>query len=245
MSISKRQTRIIELIEKEGFLTVNRLSQLTYTSPSSIRRDLAKLENLYLIKRTHGGAKTFSESNTAVPLLNRMSQNVSEKRKIAKTASSFLKDGQTIILDGSTTAGFLVPYIAQHKGMTVFTNNMLTAIDCVNAGLATHCIGGKSVNGSAVLSGEESYRAAQELCSDLFFFSSNGLDKNGIITDPTESENYLRQIMIKNTKRSIFLCDSTKFNSQSLFVLSSLDNISSAVFNEKYEGLRTRCNILY
>ena len=47
MSISKRQEQILELLNKNGFMTVEKLSQLTYTSTSSIRRDLTKLGNDY------------------------------------------------------------------------------------------------------------------------------------------------------------------------------------------------------
>lgn len=244
MSISKRQEQILGLIEKEGFFTVNALSQITYTSPSSIRRDLSKLESLCLIKRTHGGAVPFDEGSKAVPLVNRMLQNISEKRKIAKKASSLLTDGQIVMLDGSTTAAFMVPYIAKHKSMTLFTNNMLTAIDAINQGITTHCIGGSSVNSSAVLAGEESYRRASEIYSDIFFFSSNGLDNQGIISDPTESENYLRSLMLKNTKRSVFLCDSKKFNKKSLFALTTLNDIDVAVFDKPWNEPPHRCIII-
>ena len=55
MSISKRQMQILALLDENEFMSVERLSHLTYTSPSSIRRDLTKLQNLSLIRRTHGG----------------------------------------------------------------------------------------------------------------------------------------------------------------------------------------------
>ena len=79
MSISKRQEQILALLEEHGFMSVERLSQVTYTSPSSIRRDLAQLQNLSLIRRTHGGASVFKELNHAVPLTSRMEKNIAEK----------------------------------------------------------------------------------------------------------------------------------------------------------------------
>ena len=84
MSISKRQEEILELLNEHSFLTVERLATLTYTSPSSIRRDLTRLQNLSLIKRTHGGASIFNAIHQSVPLNSRMSQSIAEKRKIAK-----------------------------------------------------------------------------------------------------------------------------------------------------------------
>ena len=80
MSISSRQKQLLDLLEERGFLTVEAMAELTFTSQSSIRRDLATLHNLSLIKRTHGGASLLREINQAVPLNNRMAQNIAEKR---------------------------------------------------------------------------------------------------------------------------------------------------------------------
>ncbi|MBR5587030.1 MAG: DeoR/GlpR transcriptional regulator [Clostridia bacterium] len=244
MSITKRQEQILELLNEYRFMTVEKIAEITYTSPSSIRRDLTKLQNMFFIKRTHGGASVLDGDNKAAPLNSRINQNVLGKRKIAKKAACLIRDGQTIMLDGSSTAGFLIPHIAKHKNVTLFTNNMITAINAINYGISTHCIGGESVNNSAVLSGTQSYRIASEIHPDILFFSSYGLDKNGVISDPTEEENYLRSLMIANTRQSVFLCDCEKFNRKSVYTLTSLDNIDFAVFDTEWNDLKTRCKIL-
>ncbi len=244
MSISKRQEQILELLEESGFLSVERLSALTYTSPSSIRRDLVQLQNLSLIKRTHGGAAVARAENRALPLSSRMSQSITEKRQIAKKAATLLRDGQSVMLDGSSTAGFLVPYIAKHKDMMVFTNNMLTAINAINYGIPTHCIGGTSVNSSAVLSGSEAYRAVAQIHPDILFFSSKSLDQNGVIWDPIPEENYIRALMLENAQSSVFLCDSGKFGSTSLYRLTSVDRIDTCVFDREYPELRATCKVI-
>ena len=155
-----------------------------------------------------------------------------------------LCDGQIIMLDGSSTAGFLVPHIAKYKDITLFTNNMITAINAINYGIKTHCIGGSSVSNSAVLSGPQSFKAVSEIYTDILFFSSHALDKNGIISDPTEEENYLRRLMLENTKKSVFLCDSEKFNRKSLYTLASINDIHAAVFDTQWEELEAKCKII-
>ncbi|MBQ8850509.1 MAG: DeoR/GlpR transcriptional regulator [Clostridia bacterium] len=244
MSITKRQEQILELLRENRFLSVEKLSKLTYTSPSSIRRDLTKLQNMCFIKRTHGGASILDENNQAAPFSNRMSQNIIGKKKIAKKASAFICDGQDIMLDGSSTAACLIPYIAKHKDIQLFTNNMITAINAINYGIATHCIGGSSINNSPVLSGSQSYRAVSEIHPDILFFSSHSLDVNGIISDPTEEENYLRRLMLSNTKQSVFLCDSEKFNRRALYTLTSLNDVDVAVFDVAWDALKTKCKTL-
>lgn len=244
MSTTKRQNEILDLLSEHGFMTVERLAELTYTSPSSVRRDLTVLQNLSLVKRTHGGASCQTEVNEAVPFNSRMAKNVTEKRKIAKSASALLRDGMTVMLDGSTTAGFLVPYIAKHKDMMVFTNNMLTAINSVNYGIKTYCIGGLSVGQSAVVSGERAYDDAARIFPDILFFSSKSLDNDGYIYDPIPEESHLREIMLKNAKTRVFLCDSEKFATRSLYRLTSLDDIDAAIFDKPYPELKTRCKVI-
>ena len=244
MSISKRQEEILEHLNEHTFLSVERLAELTYTSPSSIRRDLTRLQNLSLIKRTHGGASIFNAINQAVPLNSRMSKNITEKRSIAKKAAALLHDGQSLMLDGSSTAGFLVPYIAKHKDMIVFTNNMITAINAINYGIDTHCIGGFSVNRSAVLSGVQAYKAIAEIHPDICFFSSQSLSKEGVISDPISEENHIRYLMLQNAKYSVFLCDSEKFNAESLYQLTTLDKIDACVFDKPFPELKARCKVI-
>ena len=244
MSISKRQELILKLLHEYRHMTVKKLAQTTYASPSSIRRDLTHLQNMCYIKRTHGGASILDGTNRVEHLNSRMSKNIKGKRKIALKASTLLEDGQSIMLDGSTTASFLIPYIAKHKDVTLFTNSMITAINAVNMGIKTHCTGGLSVNGSAVLSSETAYNTVKNINPDILFFSSQCIDINGMITDSTAEENYLRQLMIESAKKRVFLCDSEKFNTKSLYKLVSIDDIDIAVFDEKWDELNTKCWIL-
>ena len=244
MSITKRQQQILALLDENGFMSVERLSEETYTSPSSIRRDLTHLQNLSLVRRTHGGASVFRELNHAVPLNSRMEKNIAQKRKIAKNASQLLHDGQTVMLDGSSTAGFMVPHIAKFKDMIVFTNNMQTAINAVNYGIKTYCIGGESVDNSVVLSGEQAYSTVEKIFPDILFFSSQSLDREGYIYDPIPEENHIRELMLKNAKCSVFLCDSEKFGQRSLYRLTSVNDINVCVFDKPIPELNARCRII-
>ena len=67
------------------------------------------------------------------------------------------------LLDGSSTATFLLPYISKLDSAVLFTNNILTALDAIEMGIRTHCIGGNSINGSPVLSGPEAYKGLSGL----------------------------------------------------------------------------------
>jgi len=129
------------------------------------------------------------------------------------------------LLYGSSTATFLLPYISKLDSAVLFTNNILTALDAIEMGIRTHCIGGNSINGSPVLSGLEAYKGISGIYAYILFFSSQSLDKNGVISDSTEEENYLTSLMLNSSQKRVFLCDSGKFNTHSLFTLAAIDDI--------------------
>ena len=244
MSLSKRQNEILSLIEKNVYITVAELARVTYTSPSSIRRDLTVLQNLGLAKRSHGGVGLVQTTDKVAGYYSRISQNIKEKREIARRASSLLRDGQSILLDSSSTASFLLPYIAKLASPTVFTNNLETAIAAIKLGIPTHCLGGASIGGSVALGGSQTCRALADISVDILFFSSQSLDDRGVISDSTEEENYLRSLMLSRAKTTVFLCDGEKFGSRSLYRLASLDEIDFAVLGKPYEGLETRATLI-
>ena len=244
MSITNRQEQILNILNERTFITVNELSNLTFTSPSSIRRDLTYLQNNGLAQRTHGGVSIPNPIKGVASFYDRSNKNIKEKRIIAKKASTLLKEGQNIIVDSSSTAAFMLPYIAKFNSITIFTNNLSTALRAIELGINTYCIGGHAINDSVVLSGAETYKTLSNIKADILFFSSQSLNISGDISDSTEEENYVRMLMIESSKKSVFLCDNEKFNQTSLHRLCNIDDIDIAVFNESFEGLNTKSKIL-
>ena len=244
MSISERQQQILSILEKDIFRTVDQLASATYTSPSSIRRDLAALQNRGLVTRTHGGAALSASDAKAPALQNRMTKNVTEKRRIAKRAAALLHDDMSVMVDGSSTASFLLPFLAEYKNIRLFTNSMSTAIRAIELGISTHCLGGSAVRSSTVLAGEETCRAVSQLYVDVLFFSSQCLDDQGVISDSTEEENALRRQMLQSARRTVFLCDGDKFGKRALYKLADLSEVDTAVFDRPYPQLHDNCEIL-
>lgn len=244
MSITNRQEQILNILNERTFITVNELSQLTFTSPSSIRRDLTYMQNNGLVKRSHGGVSLPEPVSGVASFYDRTHKSIREKRIIAQKASVFLRDGQNIMLDSSSSTTFMLPYIAKKKDVCIFTNNLSTAVNAIELGITTHCLGGSATNGSVVLSGPETYRAISEIKTDIFFFSSQSIDSFGNISDSTQEENYIRILMLNSSKKSVFLCDSKKFNSSSLYKLCNVDDIDVAVFDADFNELNTNCKIL-
>ena len=244
MRISERQNEILKIVKDNTYVSVNELSRRTFTSPSSIRRDLTHLENLGLVNRSYGGASLPEINGRVAGFYNRCGKNVKEKRLIAQKAAALLRSGQSILLDSSTTASFMIPHIAKIDSAVVFTSNLEIAVSAIKNGICTHCLGGASIGGSVSLGGSQTYQALADIRVDIMFFSSQSLSADGMITDSTEEENYVRRVMLERAEKTVFLCDSTKFNTKSLYTLTSLDRIDYAVFDRAFEGLVTQSTLL-
>ena len=52
----ERQKKILELLNSDGVVSVNRLSLELGVTEETVRRDLEKLEKQEALRRTHGGA---------------------------------------------------------------------------------------------------------------------------------------------------------------------------------------------
>ena len=244
MSITKRQDQILQILYERKYISVEELANITFTSSSSIRRDLTNLQNSGLVQRSHGGVALPETVRGIASFQDRKKKNIPAKRIIAKKAASLLQNGQSIMLDGSSTSTFLLPYIAKLNSVTLFTNNLSTALNAIELGIDTHCIGGRSVNSSPIVSGIEAYKYISSLKSDILFFSSQSLDAQGVISDSTEEENYIRSLMISSATKTVFLCDNQKFNKRSLYTLTTLDKIDIAIFDTIYPELECNCKII-
>ena len=231
MKLNEREEFIINTLKVVQFASVKYLSNVTYTSPSSIRRDLTRLENAGIVKRSYGGVSLVDGDEIVPPLFMRKDKNRSQKHAIARKASSLIKDGMTIILDGSTTAFYLLNHIVERKNVTVITNSLLTATTATEYGLKVYTTGGYSENGSPVLIGSYAEETLQKLTADICFISSSSLSNDGDVTDINEHENKLRKIIMERVKVKVLLLDNSKKGKLSTHVLCKLSDFDY-YFNE-------------
>ena len=86
MGISERQNEILKIIGENTYVSVNELSRRTFTSPSSIRRDLTRLENLGLVNRSYGGASLPEINGRVAGFYNRLTKSIKADRVFCLTA---------------------------------------------------------------------------------------------------------------------------------------------------------------
>ena len=108
------------MFESRDFLDVETLCRELNASESSVRRDLAILENENALKRVYGGAIPVQVGGDFAIETGHFGE---EKGKIAHLAAGLIEDGQTVILDGGTTVTAVARELAT-KSIHVITNSI-------------------------------------------------------------------------------------------------------------------------
>ena len=228
-----KQAQIIELLKKNKYMAVNEISEQLNISPSTIRRELTALEKKNLAIRTHGGVRLADSNNYTPDFALRIHQNVLEKKIIDLKALKLIKDGDVIFLDGSTSAYFIAEYLSEFSNLTVITNGIDTLSLLAHNNVTTYSTGGcVSKENSSVLVGEQTLESIKNIHANIAFFSCQALSRDGKIYDCYLQENYVRKQMVKNSDKTVFLCDSNKLDKLSSYYLCDLNEVDILVTNK-------------
>ena len=100
----ERRNEILEKLQTDRRVVVSELSQLYDVSEETIRRDLEKLVNDGYAIKSYGGAVINENVNIELPFNIRKNRNIVGKQHIADLVSRVVKDGDSIMLDASSTA---------------------------------------------------------------------------------------------------------------------------------------------
>lgn len=225
----ERQNNIYDIIKAKKYCTVNFLSKQLFAAPITIRRDLTEMESAGLVIRCYGGATVPSYENREVPFELRNKSNFSAKDEIAKRAAKLISTGDTVFLDASSTVSHITEYITAEQNLTVITNSTFVASRLNEKHIRCYLTGGMSVENSHALVGSIAERSISELYANICFFSAQGIDKDGIISDQSEQESSLRRAMLKNSEKRYFLFDGSKYPKKFAFKICSVRDISDVI----------------
>lgn len=215
----QRQEKIIQILEEENYITAVKLAKLLYVSLPTVRRDLAELHRKELIIRNHGGAKKINAEKTVMPLEFRKTVNFKEKRKLCERAVKLIKDNSIIFIDTSTTTLQMTDFIESNKQIIVITNSILVSTLLTKKGVKNYLTGGELKQSSMCYVGSFAENFIRQFNFDMAFFSCHGVDENYNIVDTSIQETNLRRTVLAQSKKSVFLCDKSKFNANAPYNL--------------------------
>lgn len=209
MNAKERQNRILEILEQQGYVTVKYLVDALQYSSATVNRDLNTMEARQLISRSYGGAELVRSSYVPIPF--RSHKMRAEKRHIGRAAATLVQDGDTIFIDGSTTAQCMAQHLLPRKDLTVITNNMMLAVDLASHSIKVVCLGGTVVEAPSMLCGSETVENAARYRVDKMFFATKAASSTGLIASGEYYDPMLKTIA-RHAGEIFYLVDHKKID---------------------------------
>ncbi len=226
----EREDEIMALLADTEYATVDYLVKKINISASSIRRDLKNLEERGLVVRSYGGVKLAESTGKHIPFSLRSHENIAQKKQIARAAIKLLHPGETVFIDGSSSAYFVSELLPSVGGITVITNSVDVMSMLSRYDIKAYCTGGEiSGDNRAVLVGGYTLDFLKKIRADVALFSVQGICADGNFFDCYAEEVAVRNLMMQNAKRRILLCDSSKWGKSSTFYQASLTDVTYMV----------------
>jgi ribose transport system substrate-binding protein len=224
----ERRQLIVRILEEQSGIKVTDLADMLNVSEGTVRNDLAVLDEENQIKRVRGGAVARVQRAIGTQLLEeRVLTNADAKVRIAQWAATMVEDGDTIVLDASTTVLHMVNYLSTRRDLTIITNGLEVARRLAEQRQNTVILlGGIVRKDGNVITGLLSQQMLDKLHVRTAFVSCAGfsLDAGLMETDVAQAE--LKALMVQSAQRVVALVDHTKFDRVTLTSFAGIADIN-------------------
>ena len=232
MVTEQRRNKVLELVRTKGFASLPELVDELRVSESTIRRDLDYLEEIGSAKRTHGGVFYTGTSPKLPHFEERQPANWEKKRAIAQEAVKLIEDGDTLLLDGGTTA-YEVAHLLVGRPLQIVTNSLPVAnLFASSANTDLVMLGGYIYPRTGVALGPYANEMLAHLNVRKTVLSVAGINDRGFYNSNlllVETE----KAMMASAEEVIVVADSTKFGHTSLSQLCDLKDIDVVVTDQE------------
>lgn len=217
----ERRRAILAIINRDGRALVKDLARQFDTSQVTIRKDLEVLHSQGAVYRTHGGALPVRTGALLDPSLREKErQHRREKQRIGAFAASLVSEGQSVVLDSGTTTTMIARELREFRHLTVITNAVNIAAELAGTSIEVILTGGTLRENSFSLVGPLAEETMRRLSADLLFLGVDGFDVHFGLTTPNLLEAKVNRVMIEIARRTVVVCDSSKFGRRSLSLIA-------------------------
>ncbi len=211
--LNERQNQILKILGKNDQTSVNELSEKLEVSSVTIRQDLKFLETEGLLKRVHGGAVLKDADN----LTNRLGMNYEKKLRIARKVASFVKEGESILIESGSVNVLLARELLKIRKVTIITTNVYIARQFRRNEQANIIIlGGIYQHDSETLVGKITKACIDQINIDKAFIGIDGYSSEAGFTIRDLFRAEISSYIIKKAKDVFIVTDSSKFGKTEL-----------------------------
>ncbi|PWM40142.1 MAG: DeoR/GlpR transcriptional regulator [Clostridiales bacterium] len=227
MLAEERFRRILDILNRQHTAGIAELAAQIGTSESTIRRDIATLDQAGRLRRIYGGAMALQPQVLTIEedVETKREKNVPEKDLIARYAAQAIHNDDFVFIDAGTTTFRMLEYI-NAPGAAYMTNGIAHAKALLKKGYKTIITGGEIRLKTDAIVGTDCIACLQRYNFTKCFMGANGIDIQCGYTTPDPEEAHVKTEVIRRSYVAYVLADHTKFH-----------RVSSVTF----AGLKTAC----
>ena len=209
MTSKERHTALLEYMTEHGKTEVSTLAEYLHTSKVTIRKDLDTLSGRGIIKRERGYAVLKDPGD----INYRMAFHYDNKQKIAQSAASLVKDGETLIIESGSTCALFAEELAKTKqNITIITNSVYLADYVADySNIQIILLGGTLQPKGRSLVGPLTKQAIKAFHVDKIFTGTDGFSMEFGFTGEDLTRTDTVREMTNSADHTYILADSAKF----------------------------------
>lgn len=228
----ERHLKIIELVRRQEYVSIQELAQYFNVTLQTIRRDVNKLSKEGLITRYHGGAGLVQGDDNGTFDAKKNLQ-LGSKEKIAAAVAEQIPDGSSLFMNIGTTSEETAKALVGKERLTVITNNINVAeILRENESVEIVLAGGVVRKSDWSVTGEAAVEFIKQFKVDFGIIGISGIDPDGTLLDFDYNEVRVARTIIKNARKVFLVADHSKFNHNAIVCLCHISEVD-AFFTDK------------
>lgn len=229
MSGFERRQAIAAILRKRSSLRVTDLADRFNVSEVTVRKDLALLEEMGLLRRTHGGAVLAEQVDEGSILSTRRERGAEAKRTIALRAKELISHGDTILIDAGSTCAYLAEAVAEME-LRVITNSLeVLVILADKPSIALHATGGAYRHNAGSFIGPDAEQLLQRMQFDHAFIGATGISREGKFSAQNSIEAEFKRTAIAAARSTTILADGEKLGRQAFSVFAGPEDVDLLV----------------
>ncbi len=232
----ERQDHIARFVEEHGRARVSDLAAQFGVSGVTIRKDLVVLEAEARLIRTHGGAIAADRSRPELSWEIRERLQTDQKLWIGATGASLVHDGESIVMDASTTALSVARHLKARGGwsqLTVVTNGLRIASELAgHPGITVLMLGGRVRWEALSVVGQLGDGLFSRINVQKAFLGAAGFTVESGLADATDEEAQIKRSMVAAAREVIAIVDHTKWERAAFATFCPTDEISVVLTDE-------------
>jgi DeoR family glycerol-3-phosphate regulon repressor len=231
--VLNRQRKIRQLVQAQGFVTIEALSQAFAVTPQTIRRDINTLSEKGYLCRYHGGA-AMPTSTENVAYKERKVLCYKEKQKIAHLLARHIPDNASLFINIGTTTEAIAHALGNHSRLRVITNNLnVASIMSANDHFEVIVAGGLVRHRDQGIIGVATVDFLSQFKVDYGIIGISGIDMDGTLLDFDYREVRAARAIIDNSRNVFLAADHTKFGRNAMVRLGNIAEIDG-LFTDKH-----------